>query len=74
MRVIGVLFAMLLVAGCATKVVSASARTVVVSGPDGATAEAQRLADGECKKHNRFARLIARPNPYSDQFVYDCVE
>ncbi|MCY1165189.1 hypothetical protein D9M73_50890 [compost metagenome] len=65
--------ALSLLAGCATKVVSSSPRQVIISGPDGATVEAQKLAEAECSKHQRFARLIARPSYNSDQFVFDCV-
>lgn len=60
--------------GCAAKVVSSSARTVVISAPDAAIAESQKLADIECAKSKRFARLIKQPTPYSTEFVYDCVE
>lgn len=68
------LVAVIAIAGCATKVVSSSPRSVVVSGPDNAVAEAQKLADAECAKQQRFARLIDRPNRMSDQFVFDCVQ
>ena len=62
-----------LLSGCAAKVVSSSPRTVVVRAMDTAVADAQRLADAECKAHSRFARLVARPSPISDEFVFDCV-
>ena len=60
--------------GCAAKVVSSSARTVVISAGDARVQEAQSLADKECARHSRHARMIARPNPNSDQFVFDCVQ
>lgn len=66
--------AALALAGCAAKVVSSSPRTVVVSAPDNSVAEAQALADAECRKHSRFARLIGRPSRTSDQFTFDCVQ
>lgn len=59
--------------GCAAKLVSSSPRTVVVSAGDSRVQEAQDLATKECAKHSRHARLIERPNPTSDQFVFDCV-
>lgn len=62
-----------LLAGCAAQVVSSNPRQVIVRGPDGATVEAQKLAEAECSKHQRFARLVARPSYNSDQFVFDCV-
>ncbi|WP_149356235.1 hypothetical protein [Comamonas testosteroni] len=62
-------------AGCAIKpqVVSSSPRTVVIKAGDLFVQESQDLADQECRKHERYARLIEKPNPNSDQFVYDCV-
>ena len=74
MKTIAVFFACVVMAGCAAKVVSSSARTVVVRAPDAAYAESQQLADVECKKANRFARLIARPGPTSAEFIFDCVQ
>lgn len=61
--------------GCAIKpqVISSSPRTVVVKAGDLYVQESQNLADTECRKHSRFARLLDKPSPTSDQFVYDCV-
>lgn len=73
-RVLSALTCASVLAGCAAQVVSSSPRTVVVRAPDNSIAESQQLADAECKKHNRFARLIERPSPTSDKFVYDCVQ
>lgn len=66
--------ALVALSGCAAKVVSSSARTVVISAGDARVQEAQSLADKECARHSRHARMIARPNPNSDQFVFDCVQ
>ena len=68
------LAALLGLAGCAAKVVSSSARTVVVRAPGSAYAEAQKMGDAECSKFNRFARMVARPGPTSAEFIFDCVE
>lgn len=70
-----ILFGVFALSGCATKLVSSTPRTVIVSGPDtsNATAEAVKMAEGECAKHQRHARLISRPSPMTDQFVFDCV-
>lgn len=66
--------ASVVLSGCAAKVVSTSARSVVISAGDARVQEAQDLADKECAKYSRHARLTARPSRTSDQFVYDCVE
>lgn len=62
-----------LMTGCAAKVVSSSPRTVVVRAPDTSIAESQKLADIECAKYSRYARMIDRPSPMSSEFVFDCV-
>jgi hypothetical protein len=59
--------------GCAAKLVSTSPRTVVISAGDARVQEAQDMADKECAKHGRFARMIGKPSPTSDQFTFDCV-
>jgi uncharacterized protein YceK len=59
--------------GCAAKVLSASPRSVVVKAHVQDYAGAQKLADGECSKHQRHARLMERPGPTTAEFVFDCV-
>lgn len=74
MKVVAIAFACCALTGCAAKVVSSSPRTVVIAAPDAAVAEAQTLADAECRKYDRpHARLLRSPSPTSNQFVYDCV-
>lgn len=72
LRMAAALAALLLV-GCAAKVVSSSPRTVVIRAGGAYVAESQALADAECKKHGRYARLIERPSRTSAEFIYDCV-
>lgn len=72
-RVLAVFLAALC-AGCATEVVSTSLRTVVVRGLTADYADAQKLADAQCAKHGRFARLAARRSKDLEEFVYDCVQ
>ncbi len=64
----------ILLSGCAAKVVSSSPRTVVVRAPDMAISESQGLADKECAKHERYARMVAQPNIFSSEFVFDCIQ
>lgn len=72
-RLTATLACAMLLAGCAAQVVSSSPRTVVIRAGDARIAEAQTMADAECQKHGRHARLIERPSPRSSEFVYDCV-
>lgn len=74
MKRIALLALPLLLAGCAAKVISSSPRSVVITAPDAAVAESQSMADAECRKHGRFARLVRSPSPTSNQFVFDCVQ
>ena len=62
-----------ILAGCAAKLVSTSPRTVVISAGDARIQEAQDMADEECAKQGRFARMVGKPSPTSDQFTFDCV-
>lgn len=67
-----------LLTGCAAKVVSSTPRSVIISAGDkfvGATsAEAQSMADAECKKHGRFAKMTGRPDYTSNDYVFECVQ
>lgn len=68
---------LLLLTGCAAQVVSSSPRTVVIDAgvpPKWKSADAQRLADAECAKHRRYARMVGRPNEDTREFVFDCIE
>lgn len=60
-------------AGCAASVISSNSRTVVVDPgkPPRYSAAVQALADAECKKHGRQARLTGEGTM---GFVFDCVE
>lgn len=60
-----------LLAGCAGKVVSSSERSVVVNAASQNIAEAQALADTECARHGRKARLGRLPKD-DRTFVFDC--
>lgn len=73
MRVVSIFcIALMALAGCAAKVTSSSERTVMVNAGsvDGATA--QSLANAECKKYGRFARLMTKPTN-DRQWVFDCI-
>lgn len=61
----------LTLAGCAAKVVSSSERSVVVNAHPRDVAEAQSLADQQCLKHGRKARLLRLPQG-DRSFLFDC--
>ena len=70
----GLILLIALLSGCAAKVISSGPRSVVVSASDDKVADAQKLADKECQKHNRFAQLRREPTKSSDRFIFDCVQ
>lgn len=74
MRLLICMIVAMVLSGCAAKVVSSSPRTVVVRAPDMAISESQELADKECSKHERYARMVAKPTPFSSEFVFDCIQ
>ena len=73
MKVLVAFFVLVALTGCAAKLVSTSPRSVVISAGDARVQEAQNMADAECAKHGRYARLQERPSPTSDQFMFACV-
>ena len=62
-----------MLSGCAAEVLSASPRSVVIKAGTAQLAAAQDLANKECEKHGRGARLNSRPAPYTPGWVFDCV-
>lgn len=62
--------------GCAATVTSSTPRSVVINaGSRNDSAAAQTLAQQECQKHKRHARMTSRPMPnVSNEFTFDCVE
>lgn len=68
MKILMPAIAALLVVGCAAapEIISSSTDNVVVYAPPSVTAEAaQVLADKECAKSNKTARLVRKPDAES---------
>lgn len=60
--------------GCSTSVVSSSPKNVVVESQSLNAGEAQRLADAECQKHNRFAKMTIKGDYWDRHYTFECVE
>jgi hypothetical protein len=60
-------------AGCGVQLVSTSARSVVIRGGTAYIQQAQNMADAECAKNNRQARLIRNADGYSSAYLFDCI-
>lgn len=70
-----VLFAL---AGCAAKITSSTPRAVIIDAgrpPTLSGGQAQAMADAECRKHGRYARMTGRPLPgATTEFVFECID
>jgi len=60
--------------GCSTSVVSSNPRNVVVESQSLNAKEAQRLADAECSKHNRYAKMTIKGDYWDRNYTFECVE
>ena len=74
MKFVFLLTTALLVSGCATEVISSNARSVTISAIWVKKEEAFRLAQSECNKFNRTARLVLSPVEFNNLWTFDCVE
>lgn len=77
MRIALALSTTALLGGCALQVASSNPRQVIINHPGGPpnTQEAQRLADAECAKHRRFAKMSVWPiASVSRHWVFECVD
>lgn len=60
-------------AGCAAKVVDGNERGVIIKAAEADAGGAFKLANAECEKHNRKARLNSRPRD-DNTWAFDCVQ
>ena len=60
--------------GCATAVVSSNPRNVVVESQSMDAKEAQRLADVECAKHKRYAKMTMKADYWERNYTFECVD
>ena len=70
----GLLIALLAVQGCATHIVSANERSVIVDSYWMDAAKAQELADAECAKHSRIAQMTIKADPWESHYVFYCID
>jgi len=64
----------LLVLGCETTVVSSNPRQVIVKSSMNDVKESQRLAEAECGKHERYARMALKATNTDPNYTFDCVQ
>jgi hypothetical protein len=60
--------------GCETTVISANPRQVIVKSSMLDAKESQRLAEAECGKHERYARMALKATNTDPNYTFDCVE
>ena len=63
-----------LLLGCETTVISANPRQVIVKSSTLDAKESQRLAEAECGKHERYAKMALKPTNTDPNYTFDCVE
>lgn len=73
MRTIYALAVVAFLGGCAAKVVQSTPRTAMINAADHDAAGALNMAQTECGKYGRSARLNAQPRE-NRLWVFDCVE
>jgi hypothetical protein len=59
--------------GCAAKVIDSNERMVMINSGSADPAGAMNLANKECAKYGRYARLSAKPDE-DRQWVFNCVQ
>ena len=70
-RQILILSTSFLLFGCAAKVIGSNERSVIVSASHSDAAGAMGMAQQECAKYGRHARLIIKPHE-DRKWVFDC--
>jgi len=60
--------------GCASSVVSSNPRNVVVESQSMDAREAQRLADAECAKYKRYAKMTIKADYWDRNYSFECIE
>lgn len=73
MRVVALVAAAAIVSGCAAKVVSSSQRSVMIDAKSWSADKVQQMADAECAKHGRVARMVSLPRYSTNEYLFDCV-
>lgn len=69
-----VIVGFLMLLGCETTVISANPRQVIVKSSELDAKESQRLAEAECGKHQRYARMSLKATNIDPNYTFDCVE
>ena len=62
------------VSGCGTSVISSTPRQVIVESQMMDAQEAQRLANIECAKNSRYAKMTLEAEYWEWNYTFECVE
>lgn len=62
------------VSGCGTSVISSTPRQVIVESQMMDAQKAQQLADDECAKHKRYAKMTFKADYWERNYTFECVE
>ena len=73
MKGIGVMFLLGLLTGCGTTTIHSDQYGVVTDSFTPNATESQRIADAECAKYHRVAKMTSGANAYSRNVTFECV-
>ena len=62
------------VAGCPTHLVSSDERSVVVESQSRKADDAQKIADAECAKSKRSAKMTSEAGYWDRNYIFECVD
>ena len=69
-----IIVGILILLGCETTVISSNPRQVIVKSSELDTKESQRLAEAECGKHRRYAKMSLKATNIDPNYTFECVE
>lgn len=72
-NVIIMLLVAFVIVGCPTHLVSSDERSVVVESQSLKVDEAQKIADAECAKNQRSAKMTSKGSYWDSNYVFECI-
>ena len=71
---ISLIFSILMLNGCATRVLISDRDHVVTDSANPNYSESKQVADAECAKYNRNAKMTSGVNAFDRKVTFDCIE
>ena len=71
---ISLILPILIFTGCATRVLISDRDHVVTDSPNPNYSDSKQVADAECAKYNRIAKMTSGVNAFDRKVTFDCVD